>query len=78
MKINILHSLNLTQLIVKLKMEKKGLKAKDLEHLIGSKGHVSLILSGKRELTLKMAKALRTFFGIPSDIFLSETVHTNH
>ena len=56
--------------VIKLKMEEKGLKAKDLEPIIGSKGHVSLVLSGKREVTLKMAKALRTFLGIPADVFL--------
>lgn len=43
-------------------MEEKGLKAKDLEPIIGSNGHVSLVLSGKREVTLKMAKALRVFW----------------
>ena len=41
---------------IKLKMEERGLKAKDLEPLIGSKGHVSSILSGRMELTLKMAQ----------------------
>jgi HTH-type transcriptional regulator/antitoxin HigA len=56
--------------VIKLKMEEKGLKAKDLEPIIGSKGHVSLVLSGKREVTLKMAKALRIFLGIPADVFL--------
>lgn len=60
--------------VVKLKMEEKGLKAKDLESIIGTKGHVSLVLSGKRELTLKMAKALHSFLGIPSDVFLSGAV----
>ncbi len=60
--------------VIKLKMEEKGLQAKDLEQIIGSKGHVSLVLSGKRELTLKMAKSLHKFLGIPSDIFLSEVV----
>lgn len=60
--------------IIKLKMEEKGIKAKDLEPIIGSKGHVSLILSGKREITLKMARSLHTFLGIPSDVFLSGAV----
>ncbi|MEX8548923.1 MAG: type II toxin-antitoxin system HigA family antitoxin [Mucilaginibacter sp.] len=59
--------------VIKLKMEEKGLKAKDLEPIIGSKGHVSLVLSGKRELTLKMAKALHKILNIPSEIFLSES-----
>nr|WP_294877304.1 helix-turn-helix domain-containing protein [uncultured Pedobacter sp.] len=60
--------------VVKLKMEEKGLKAKDLEPIIGSKGHVSLILSGKREVTLKMAKALRIFLGIPAEVFLPKAL----
>jgi HTH-type transcriptional regulator / antitoxin HigA len=61
--------------VVKLKMEEKGLRPKDLEPFIGSKGHVSAVLAGKRELTLKMAKSLRKFLGIPPDIFLSEPAH---
>lgn len=60
--------------VIKLKMEEKGLKAKDLEDIIGSKGHVSLILSGKREVTLKMAKALRLFLGIPAEVFLPKAI----
>lgn len=60
--------------VIKLKMEEKGVKAKDLESIIGSKGHVSLVLSGKRELTLQMAKSLHKFLDIPSDVFLSEAI----
>ncbi len=55
---------------IKLKMEERGLKAKDLEPLIGSKGHVSSILSGRRELTLKMAQKLRNYLQLPADIFM--------
>ena len=55
---------------IKLKMEERGLKAKDLESLIGSKGHVSSILSGRRELTLKMAQKLKNYFQLPADIFM--------
>ena len=33
-----------------------GIKAKDLESIRGSKAHVSAILSGKREITLKMVQ----------------------
>jgi len=57
--------------VIKMKMSEKGMKAKDLEPIIGTKGHVSLVLSGKRELTLKMAKALHSLLGIPADVFLS-------
>ncbi len=60
--------------VIKLKMEERGLKAKDLEPIIGSKGHVSLILSGKREVTLKMARALRVFLGIPPEVFLPKAI----
>ena len=56
--------------VIKYKMQEKGLKAKDLEPIIGSKGHVSAILSGKRELTLKMAQKLKNYFSIPAEVFL--------
>ena len=56
--------------VIKYKMEEQGLKAKDLESIIGSKGHVSAILSGKREITLKMAQKLKNYFSIPAEVFL--------
>ena len=56
--------------VIKYKMQEMGLKAKDLEPIIGSKGHVSAILSGKREITLKMAQKLKVYFSIPADVFL--------
>ena len=59
--------------VIKLKMEERGIKAKDLEPLLGSKGHVSSVLSGRRELTLSTAKRLRKFFQLPAEIFMSST-----
>lgn len=56
--------------VIKIKMKELGLKAKDLEPIIGTKGHVSAILSGKREITLKMAQKLKSFFGLPAEVFL--------
>lgn len=56
--------------VIKLKMEEQGLKAKDLEPIIGSKGHVSSVLSGRRELTLKMARRLKEFFNLPAELFM--------
>jgi HTH-type transcriptional regulator / antitoxin HigA len=56
--------------VIKLKMLENGIKAKDLEPLIGSKGHVSSILSGRREITLKVAQRLRNYFKLPAEIFL--------
>lgn len=56
--------------VIKYKMKERGMKAKDLEPIIGSKGHVSAILSGKREITLKMAQKLKNYFSIPAEVFL--------
>lgn len=56
--------------VVKLKMQEKGIKPKDLEKLIGSKSHVSSILSGRRELTLKMARNLKQYFNLPAEVFV--------
>ena len=56
--------------VIKYKMQEMGIKAKDLESIIGSKGHVSSILSGKREITLKMAQKLKDYFSIPAEVFL--------
>ncbi len=58
--------------VIKLRLEEKGLKQKDLEHIIGSKGYVSQVLSGKKELTLKMVKGLHKFLGISADILLAD------
>ena len=57
---------------IKLKMEERGLKAKDLEPIIGTKGHVSSILSGRRELTLKMAQKLKNYLKLPSEVFMHQ------
>jgi HTH-type transcriptional regulator / antitoxin HigA len=51
-------------------MQEMGLKNKDLKHLIGSKGNISAVLSGKREITLKTAQKLKNYFSIPADVFL--------
>ena len=56
--------------VIKDKMQEQGLKNKDLEPIIGSKGHVSSILSGRREITLKMAQKLKDYFNLPAETFL--------
>lgn len=58
---------------IKLKLEEKGLKQKDLEHIIGSKSYVSQVLSGKKELTLKMVKGLHRYLGISTDILIADS-----
>jgi HTH-type transcriptional regulator / antitoxin HigA len=56
--------------VIKIKMLELGLRNKDLEHLIGTKGHVSAVLSGRREITLKTAQKLKNYFSIPANVFL--------
>lgn len=56
---------------IKIKMQEAGLKNKDLIPYIGSEGHVSAILSGKRNLTLDMARGLNSKLGIPAEVFIS-------
>lgn len=51
-------------------MELKGLKQKDLVGVIGSKGVVSEVFNGKREITKNQAKALSEFFKVNYKDFL--------
>jgi len=55
--------------VIKDKMNEQGLKNKDLEPLIGSKGHVSSVLSGRKEITLRTAQKLKDFFNLPAELF---------
>ena len=57
--------------VVKLKMKENGLMNKDLVNWIGSKGYVSALLSGKKPLTLKIAKVLHQKLGIPAEVLLA-------
>ncbi len=52
-------------------MKEKGLKNKDLIGLVGSKGYVSSLLSGKKPLTLEIAKIFHQKLGVPAEILLS-------
>ena len=57
---------------VRFRMEQEGLKQQDLVAIIGSKGRVSDMLSGKRAVSFSMAKALHKRLGIPAEIFLRD------
>jgi HTH-type transcriptional regulator / antitoxin HigA len=59
--------------VIKLRMQERGIKAKDLSPLIGSKGHVSSILSGRREITLKIAQRLKDYFQLPAELFFQRS-----
>ncbi|MDQ8190890.1 ImmA/IrrE family metallo-endopeptidase [Roseibacillus persicicus] len=58
--------------VIRYVMEDRGLKQQDLVPYIGSKARVSEILSGKRELTLKMIRALHHEFKIPLNVLFQE------
>ncbi len=57
---------------IKFRMEQAGLTRKDLEPILGGRAKVSEILSGKRELTIKMARGLHTQLGIPAESLLGK------
>ena len=56
---------------VKLKMEERGLKNKDLIGRIGSKGYVSAILSRKKPMTIEIARIFHRELGVPAEVLLS-------
>ncbi len=55
---------------IKFRMEQMDLTRKDLEPYIGSRARVSEIFNHKRELTLKMIKALHSSLGIPVEALI--------
>ncbi len=55
---------------IKFRMDQMDLTRKDLEPCIGSRARVSEILNRKRELTLKMIKALHNSLGIPVEALI--------
>lgn len=56
---------------IKLKMDERGLKSKDLVGWVGSKSYVSALLNRKKPLTLKLAKIFHEKLGIPAQVLLS-------
>ncbi len=54
------------------RMEQLELKRKDLEPLIGSRGRVSEVLSGRRNLTLPMIRKLSEKLSIPAEVLIRE------
>ena len=55
---------------IKFRMEQSDLKPVDLIPYIGSRGRVSEILAGKRQLTLDMVRALEAGLGIPAKVLI--------
>jgi HTH-type transcriptional regulator / antitoxin HigA len=57
--------------VIKLKMQERGLKSKDLVDWVGSKSYVSALLNRKKPLTLKLAKLFHEKLGIPAQVLLN-------
>ena len=58
---------------IKFRMDQAGLTRRDLIPILGSQATVSEVLSGKRGLTMKMARALHANLGIPAEVLLQDT-----
>ena len=57
---------------LRFRMEQADLSPRDLIPFIGSRAKISEILSGKRPLTLQMARSLHSNLGIPADVLLQQ------
>ncbi len=55
---------------IRFRMEQQGLAPKDLVPLLGSRSRVSEVLSGRRNLTLRMIRNLVSRLGIPAEVLL--------
>lgn len=58
---------------IKFRMDQQGLKRKDLESLIGTRGRIAEVLDGKRSLSIAMIRRLHAEFGIPAEILIRPT-----
>jgi len=57
---------------IKFRIEQLNLKSTDLIPYIGSRSRVSEILSGKRQLTIDMVRALSEGLGIPAKVLIKK------
>ena len=57
---------------IEFRLEQAGLTQRDLVPFIGSRAKVSEVLSGKRRITMPMARALHEHLGIPAEVLLQE------
>ena len=55
---------------IRFRMEQEELKQKDLIPIFGSKGKVSEVLNGKRDLSLAMIRKLVSDLGIPAEALI--------
>jgi HTH-type transcriptional regulator / antitoxin HigA len=57
---------------IKFRMDQAGLKPSDLIPYLGSRSRVSEILSGKRQLSIDMIRALSDGLGIPAKVLIKQ------
>src|ERR1700675_1511129 len=57
---------------IEFRLDQSGLSRRDLMPFIGSRAKVSEVLSGKRQITMPMARALHEHLGIPAEVLLQE------
>lgn len=57
---------------IHFRMEQAGLSPRDLIPFVGSRAKVSELLSGRRPLTMQIARALHANLGIPADVLLQQ------
>ena len=57
---------------IEFRMDQAGLSQRDLVPFIGNPAKVSEVLSGKRDLTMSMARALHEHLCIPADVLLQK------
>ena len=58
---------------IEFRMDQANLTQRDLIPYIGSSAKVAEVLSGKRDLTMSMARALHEHLGIPADVLLQRS-----
>jgi len=57
---------------IKFRMQQLGLSQSDLAPIFGGRSKVSEVLNGKRDLTLKMIRALHDHLDIPADVLIRD------
>ncbi len=60
---------------IKFRMEQLGLTRKDLEGVIGNRGRIAEVLSGKRELSITMIRRLHETLGVPAEVLIKQSRH---
>jgi len=60
---------------IRVRMQQKHLRPRDLEPMIGSRGRVSEVLSRKRPLTLPMIRRLCKGLDLRADVLIQEVRH---